>query len=321
MWQIGKSGRGVAELTVVTIIVVFFFLLGTIVGSFLNVCITRIPEDISIVMPGSRCPRCERPIKPYDNVPVFAWLWLRGKCRACGVAISPMYPLIELATGLLFVAAFFEFGITQTTVKWLVFTCLIIVLTVTDLRVRLLPDVVNWPGFAAGLLFSAFVPPGNGFAGMLLGRWLQVRIPVSAAGVLDGLLGAAFGSFLLWGMAVGYKAIRGHEGMGMGDVKMIAMIGAFLGLRGTFLTLLVGSLLGSVIGVGLVGALYLGGWRSELAKRASRRGLGTEQRLRWAIARQYQLPLGTFLGIGALAIVYVGPAIASQWPILRRIVG
>jgi leader peptidase (prepilin peptidase)/N-methyltransferase len=320
VWQIGKSGRGVAGLTVV-IIIVFFFLLGTIVGSFLNVCITRIPEDISIVTPGSRCPRCMTPIKPYDNVPVFAWLWLRGKCRACGAPISAMYPLIELATGLLFVAAFLEFGITQTTVKWLFFTCLIIILTVTDLRVRLLPDVVNWPGLAAGLLFSAFVPPGDGFAGMLLGRLLHVRVPGFAAGVLDGVLGAAFGSFLLWGMAAGYKLLRGHEGMGMGDVKMIAMIGAFLGLRGTFLTLLVGSLLGSVIGIGLVGALYLGGWRSAVAKRASRRGLGTEQRLRWAVARQYQLPLGTFLGIGALAIVYAGPVVGAQWPIFGRILG
>jgi prepilin signal peptidase PulO-like enzyme (type II secretory pathway) len=148
-----------------------------------------------------------------------------------------------------------------------------------------------------------------------------VRLPGFAAGILDGILGAAFGSFLLWGMAAGYKVVRGHEGMGMGDVKMIAMIGAFLGLRGTFLTLLVGSLLGSVIGVALIVALYLGGWRSGVAKRASRRGLGTERNLRWAIARQYQLPLGTFLGIGALAIVYGGPLIAAQWPILRGIVG
>jgi len=139
--------------------------------------------------------------------------------------------------------------------------------------------------------------------------------------MLDGILGAAFGSFLLWGLAAGYKLVRGHEGMGMGDVKMIAMSGAFLGLRGTFLTLLAGSLLGSVIGVGLVVALYLGGWRGALAKRASRRGLGTERRLRWAIAWQYQLPLGTFLGIGALAIVYGGPVIAARWPIFRGIFG
>jgi leader peptidase (prepilin peptidase)/N-methyltransferase len=305
----------------VVIITVFFFLFGMVVGSFLNVCITRIPEDVSIVSPGSRCPRCGTPIKPYDNVPVFAWLWLRGKCRSCGLPISPMYPLIELSTGLLFVAALLEFGITQTTVKWLFFTCLIIILTVTDLRVRLLPDVVNWPGFAAGLMFSAVVPPDKGYAGMLAGRFWQVRLPGSVAGILDGVLGAAFGSFLLWGLAAGYKLVRGHEGMGMGDVKMMAMIGAFLGLRGTFLTLLVGSLLGSVIGIMLIVALYLSGWRSQLAKRASRRGLGTEQRLRWAIARQYQLPLGTFLGIGALAIVYGGPVIADYLPGLCGIVG
>jgi leader peptidase (prepilin peptidase)/N-methyltransferase len=301
--------------------IAFFFLFGMIVGSFLNVCITRIPEDISIVSPGSRCPRCRTPIKPYDNVPVLGWLWLRGKCRSCGLPISPMYPLIELATGLLFVAAFLDFGITQAAVKWLFFTCLIVILAVTDLRVRLLPDLVNWPGFAAGLMFSAFVPPGNGFAGILMERFLQVRLPGFAAGILDGLLGAAFGSFLLWGLAAGYKLVRGHEGMGMGDVKMIAMIGAFLGVRGTFLTLLVGSFLGSVIGLGLVVALYLGGWRSGVAKRASRRGLGTVQRLRWAIARQYQLPLGTFLGIGAMAIVYGGPVIADYWPSLRGVAG
>ncbi len=305
----------------VVIISVFFFLVGIVIGSFLNVCITRIPEEISIVSPGSRCPKCGAPIKAYDNVPVFAWLWLRGKCRACGAGISAMYPLIELATGLLFVAAFLEFGITQATVKWLFFTCLIVILAVTDLRVRLLPDLVNWPGFAAGLMFSGFVPPDHGLAGLFVWRFLQVRLPGFAAGILDGILGAAFGSFLLWGMATGYKAVRGHEGMGMGDVKMIAMIGAFLGLRGTFLTLLVGSFLGSVIGSGLIVALYFGGWRSGVAKRASRRGLGTERNLRWAIARQYQLPLGTFLGIGALAIVYGGPVIAAQWPIFRGIVG
>src|SRR5260370_2485073 len=125
------SGCGVAAQTVV-IIGVFFFLFGIIVGSFLNVCITRIPEEISIVSPGSRCPKCGAPIKAYDNVPVFAWLWLRGKCRACGAGISAMYPLIELATGLLFVAASLAVGIPHATVKWLFVTCLIVVLAVNE---------------------------------------------------------------------------------------------------------------------------------------------------------------------------------------------
>jgi leader peptidase (prepilin peptidase)/N-methyltransferase len=299
------------------VVIVFFFLFGIVIGSFLNVCITRIPEEISIVTPGSRCPNCETPIKAYDNVPMFAWLWLRGKCRACGQAISPMYPLIELSTGLLFVAAFLEFGITQATVKWLFFTCLLIVLTVTDLRVRMLPDVINWPGFTAGLLFSAFVPPDGGFGRFLGYQLFRAQVPGYAAGILDALLGAGFASFLLWGLAKAYKAARGHEGMGMGDVKMVAMIGAFLGLRGTFLTLLAGSLLGSAIGLSVVLALYLGGWRRVLAKRASRRGLGTENGLRWTIASQYQLPLGTFLGIGALAVVYLTPLLTGRWTLFR----
>jgi leader peptidase (prepilin peptidase) / N-methyltransferase len=303
------------------VVIIFLFLLGIVIGSFLNVCITRIPEEISIVSPGSHCPRCKTPIKPYDNVPVFAWLWLGGKCRSCGQPISPMYPVIELTTGLLFVAAFLDFGVTQATVKWLFFTCLVMVLTVTDLRVRLLPDVITWPGFVAGLLFSAFVPPNDGFARFLGYRLFQARLPAYAAGILDGLLGAAFGSFLLFGLAKAYKAARGREGMGMGDVKMMAMVGAFLGLRGTFLTILVGSLMGSVIGLTVVLVLYAGGWKSGLAKRGSRRGLGTEGRLRWAIASQYQLPLGTFLGIAALLIVYATPMVAARWLVFRGVVG
>jgi leader peptidase (prepilin peptidase)/N-methyltransferase len=304
------------------VLIAFFFLLGTIVGSFLNVCITRIPDDLSIVSPGSRCPRCKIPIKPYDNVPIWGWLWLRGKCRACGLPISPMYPLIELATGLLFVTAFQEFGITQATVKWLFFTCLILVLTVTDLRIRILPDLVTFPGLAVGLLFSAFVPPGDGIVGdYVVRKILGWDFSGVVGAVMEALLGAAFGSFLLWGLAAAYKLVRHREGMGMGDVKMMAMVGAFLGVRGTFLTLLLGSLLGSVIGISVVLALYLGGWNGALAKRASRRGLGKERDLRWAIASQYQLPLGTFLGVGALATVYLVPLAAPSLPMFRGIVG
>jgi leader peptidase (prepilin peptidase)/N-methyltransferase len=303
------------------VLIAFFFLLGIVVGSFLNVCITRIPEELSIVSPRSRCPRCKTPIKAYDNVPIFGWLWLRGKCRACGLPISPMYPLIELVTGLLFVTAFQEFGITHATVKWLFFTCLILVLSVTDLRVRILPDAVNWPGFAAGLMFSGFVPPDHGHVRYLISLILNFRVPGFVSGLLDGILGATFGSFLLWGLAAAYKLVRHREGMGMGDVKMMAMVGAFLGVRGTFLTLLLGSLLGSIIGISVVLALYFAGWKSALAKRASRRGLGKENDLRWAVASQYQLPLGTFLGIGALATVYLGPVIERQLPLLRGIVG
>jgi leader peptidase (prepilin peptidase)/N-methyltransferase len=294
------------------LVITFIFVFGLVIGSFLNVCILRIPEDISIVAPGSHCPRCQTPIKWYDNVPVLSWMWLRGKCRTCGLAISPMYPLVEVATGLLFVACYLEFGITQTTVKWLFFTCLVIVLTITDLRIRILPDLVNWPGFAAGVFFSAVVPPNDGTAFWLCTVFHRMPRPW-VLGFLDSLLGAAFGSFLLWTVAAVYKRVRGREGMGMGDVKMMAMVGAFLGVREAFLTILLGTLLGTVVGVAIIVSLYAGGWQRKLAERASRRGLGTANALRWAIASQYQLPLGTFLGIAALLVVYFGPTIMMRW--------
>jgi leader peptidase (prepilin peptidase)/N-methyltransferase len=289
------------------VVIAFFFLFGIVIGSFLNVCISRIPEGLSIVTPRSRCPRCETPIKSYDNVPVFAWLWLRGKCRSCGYPISPMYPLVELLTGLLFVTSYLEFGLTQASVKWLIFTCLIIVLTITDLRVRLLPDLVNWPGFVVGLFLSTWVPPNDGTVFFLCASLFHRVPPPYLLGLLDGLMGAAFGSLLLWGAAAMYKAARGREGMGLGDVKMMAMVGAFLGLRGTFLTILLGTLLGSLVGAAVILGLYASGWQLALAERASRRNLGSLNGLRWTLASQYQLPLGTFLGIAALLVVYLGP--------------
>jgi len=289
----------------------FFFLFGIVIGSFLNVCIIRIPEGVSIVSPASRCPRCQAPIKPYDNIPIFGWFLLRGKCRNCALPISPMYPIIEFLTGALFVLTYFEFGISLLTFKWLFFACLLIILTITDLRVRLLPDAVNWFGFGLGLAFATKVPPS-----LVLGaydNWLAGKnLPVYALGLIDALLGAALGSLMLWGAAALYKLVRKQEGMGMGDVKMMAMIGVFLGLRGAFLTILFGTLLGSIVGIVWLLSLYLAGWKRDLAERAVRRGLGNANSLRWAIASQYQLPLGTFLGAGALLVVYVFPWVMSM---------
>jgi leader peptidase (prepilin peptidase) / N-methyltransferase len=284
----------------------FFFLLGIVIGSFLNVCITRIPEGISIVSPPSRCPRCQAPIKPYDNVPILGWLLLRGKCRSCGLPISPMYPIIESVTGALFVLTYYEFGISLLTFKWLFFGSLVIILIITDLRVRLLPDAVNWFGFGLGLTFATRIPPS-----LVLGvydNWLAGKnLPLYALGLMDALLGAALGTLMLWGAAALYKLVRKREGMGMGDVKMMAMIGVFLGLRGAFLTILFGTLLGSIVGILWLLSLYLAGWKRDVAERAARRGLGNANTLRWTIASQYQLPLGTFLGAGALLVVYVFP--------------
>jgi leader peptidase (prepilin peptidase) / N-methyltransferase len=300
------------------VLIALFFLFGSVIGSFLNVCILRIPADLSIVSPGSRCPRCQTPIKWYDNVPILGWLWLRGKCRSCELPISPMYPLIELLTGLLFVVCYLEFGLTQATVKWLFFTCLIIVLTITDLRVRMLPDLVTLPGLVAGLFFSAVIPPNDG-AALWLVQDFHPLPPTWVLGLLDGILGATFGSLLLWGVAALYKRFRGREGMGMGDVKMMAMVGAFLGLRATFFTILLGTLLGTVVGLVTIVTLYLVGWQRPLAERAGRRGVGNVTELRWFIASQYQLPLGTFLGIAALVMAYRGPQVLEHWANFFRV--
>lgn len=301
--------------TVVCVIPFFFFLFGIVIGSFLNVCISRIPEGLSIVSPGSRCPRCEAPIKPYDNIPVLGWLLLRGKCRNCRLPISPMYPMVEFLTGVLFVLTYHTFGISLAAFKFLVFGCLVIILIVTDLRVRLLPDAVNWFGFGLALAFATRIPPDRGRDIRVLAHPVHPML----VGVLEALLGAAFGSFVLWGAAALYKLVRKREGMGMGDVKMMAMVGAFLGVRSAFLTILLGTLLGSVIGLATVAGLFLFGWNSDLAERAHRRGLGSTAALRWTIASQYQLPLGTFLGIAALAVVYALPRFEFPW-YLRSVV-
>jgi len=219
-----------------------------------------------------------------------------------------MYPIVEFLTGVLFVLTFYTFGVTLPAFKFLVFGCLLIILIVTDLRVRLLPDAVNWFGFGLALAFATKIPPG-GFHDI----WVRDRPShPMLTGVLEALLGAAFGSLVLWGAAALYKLVRRREGMGMGDVKMMAMVGAFLGVRDTFLTIFLGTLLGSVAGIALVATLYAFGWKKRLAERAHRRGLGELSAIRWTLASQYHLPLGSFLGIAAFLVVYAMP-----W-ILRR---
>ncbi|GAC1641243.1 MAG: A24 family peptidase [Candidatus Acidiferrum sp.] len=285
-------------------IVALFLLFGLLIGSFLNVCISRIPEGISVVSPGSRCPNCGAAIKPFDNIPVVSWIVLGGKCRSCATPISLMYPAIELLTALLFVAAYFSFGLSAETVKWLFFICLIIVLTITDFRIRILPDAVNFFGFGLGLALAVRVAPSDSVCLRFADIFPVLhRYPI-VLGVTCAILGAAAGSLLLYTAAVLYKLVRGRDGMGMGDVKMMLMIGAFLGVQGTFQTLLLGTLLGSIVGFLLILALFVSGWKSSVAARAARRGLGKLSGLRWTLSNRYQLPLGTFLGVGSLLVVF-----------------
>jgi|SRR5579859_106417 len=284
------------------VILAFVFVFGTVIGSFLNVCITRIPEDVSIVKPGSKCPKCGTPIKPYDNVPVFAWLWLRGKCRNCGQPISPMYPLVELATGLLFVGCVLEYGFSEAAVKWIMFTCLILVLAVTDICERMLPDVVTLPGIAVGLCFAALVPPRDGPGFALAFKLFHRVLPAWQIGPVDAVLGALFGSLSFWGLGVVITRLMARNAFGLGDVKMLAMIGAFMGLSGVFFTMMFGSLIGTVVGTSLIVFLFFRGWKRNVAERATRRGLGKLTRLRWELAKRYQLPMGFYLAAGALPI-------------------
>ena len=191
-----------------------------------------------------------------------------------------------MLTGLLFLACYFAFGLTVDALKWAVFAALLVVLTITDLRERILPDEVNFFGLGAGLLFSFFTKPTDGTALWLANRWFDFPPPQAALSFADSILGALAGSGLLWVVAEGYFRLRGREGMGLGDVKMMAAVGAFLGLKRTLMTVLAGSLLGSVIGILLIAI--------------SKKG------------RDYELPFGTFLGAGALLVLFFGTP-ALQW--------
>jgi len=267
-------------------IALIIFLFGLIIGSFLNVCILRIPIAKSIVLPPSHCPSCGTSIKPYDNIPVVSWLVLAGRCRKCRVRISAMYPMVELGTGLLFLACYLAFGLNAEALKWAIFAALMIVLTITDLRERILPDKVNFVGLGLGLLLSLFTRPVDGTALWLANHLFAYPPPEAALSFGDALIGAGAASGLLWLVAEGYFRARGREGMGLGDVKMMAMAGAFLGLQRALLTILVGSLLGSVIGIAVI--------------TIGRKG------------RDFELPFGSFLGAGAMLVVFFGSS-ALDW--------
>jgi len=272
------------------IIDAFVFAFGLVIGSFLNVCIVRLPEGKSIVLPPSACPKCGTGIRPYDNIPVVSYLVLRGKCRSCKTRISPIYPLVELLTALVFLACYRAFGLTIDTLKWCTFSAILIVLVFTDLRERILPDPVNFGGFAAGLIFSLFMRPEDGTSRGLAALLSLYHLPMRAYSLLDALLGAAAGAGILWIVMELYFMVRKREGMGLGDVKMMLMVGAFLGIKRTFLTIFAGSLLGSVLGLAFI-----------LAR-------GKE--------REYELPFGSFLGAAALLVVFFGTPLVNWYQAL-----
>jgi leader peptidase (prepilin peptidase) / N-methyltransferase len=286
------------------------FIMGLCFGSFLNVCIYRLPLGISVVTPRSACPKCKQGIALYDNVPVLSWLILRGRCRHCKTRISPRYLLIEVLTGILFVGCYYFFGPTLSTLKYCTFAFIILGLIFTDAETKLLPDKLTLPGLALGIVFSLIVPVNDLASQFVPG---MVNLPFSAGlsmrmlSLVDSLLGAALGASFIYGAGAIYLRWRGMEGMGFGDVKLMAMVGAFLGIKLTIFTIFTASLAGSVFGLTTVFVVWLKRTHRFMrrladAQAARRRGWQSAQ----MVYRHYQMPFGVFLGSMALFAFFFG---------------
>jgi leader peptidase (prepilin peptidase)/N-methyltransferase len=286
------------------------FLFGLAFGSFLNVCIYRLPRGLSVVTPRSACPECKEPIAFYDNLPVLSWFILRGRCRHCKITITPRYWMIELLTGLLFLACYWHFGLTLATLKYCVLAFLLLGLIFTDAETKLLPDKMTLPGLALGLVFSLLVPVHDLASQFLPG---MVNLPFSGEvslrllSLLDSLLGAAIGASFIYGAGAVYLRWRGTEGMGFGDVKLMAMVGAFLGIKLTIFTIFTASIAGSIFGLTTVFVVWLKRThrfmkRLANAQAARRRAWQSAQ----VVYRNYQMPFGVFLGSMALIAFFFG---------------
>lgn len=241
-----------------TFFLVSAFIFGAIVGSFLNVCILRIPEELSIVHPASRCPSCEQPIAFYDNIPVLSWIFLKGKCRNCKIPISPRYALVEVLTGCLAAALMWRFGLQAITLILFVFSAALVVITFIDLDHRIIPDVISLPGIPLGFLASFF-----------------------SIGLMNSGIGILAGGGSLLAVALGYRLLTGRDGMGGGDIKLLAMIGAFIGWEGVLFTIFASSLTGTLVGI--------------LAMVKQKKGM------------RLAIPFGPFLALGALLYIFWGP--------------
>lgn len=298
------------------------FLFGLVFGSFLNVVIYRVPRGQSVVKPRSACPNCGTQIRSYDNIPVLSWVLLRGRCRDCGHPISARYAIVELLCGFLFVSAYFYAAPVDTLVaiwtllKFCLFFFLLLPLIFIDFEHHLLPDVLTLPGIILGLIFSLLVPVG-GMPAFVIRRMLTLRWPLPAISVLDSLVGAALGAFFIYAVGEVYFRLRHVEGMGFGDVKLMAMVGAFLGAKLALFTIFTGAVLGTIFG--LITTLAV------LRKRIQRRKKRSESNVfsrSWRSARlmlrYYEVPFGVFLGSMAILSVFVGNRMVNWYLGLYR---
>ena len=285
--------------------------LGLAFGSFLNVCIYRLPRDLSVVHPRSACPGCKQSIAFYDNIPVLSWLILGGRCRGCKTRISARYAVVELLTGALFLACYAHFGLTLATLKYCIFGFLLLGLIFTDAETQLLPDKMTLTGLAIGVLFSLLVPVNDLASQVVPG---MVSLPVSsdiswrALSLADSLLGAAAGASFIYGAGAIYLRARGIEGMGFGDVKLMAMVGAFLGIKLTVFTLFTASIAGSLFGLWTVLAVWVKRTRRRIAR--LHEPARQARRRAWESAtialRRHQMPFGVFLGGMAMVAFFFG---------------
>jgi leader peptidase (prepilin peptidase)/N-methyltransferase len=269
----------------------FLAILGAIIGSFLNVVIHRLPREESIAFPNSRCPACGAAIASYDNLPLLSYLILRGRCRSCSAGISLRYPAVELLTALLYIAVTWRDGLTGMLPFDLIFVSAVVALVFIDAEHMILPNAITYPGIVFALVARLAIPylsatahfddVGPLTAGMLHG------LPVWAASLIGAVIGGLIGGGSLWLMGWTWEKLRGIEAMGLGDVKMMFMVGAYLGWRLTILTIFMGVLSGSIIGI----ALMLRQGRKDM---------------------QMLLPFGVFLGIGAIAALLIGTRIV-EW--------
>lgn len=270
---------------------IFFFIFGAVIGSFLNVLIHRIPREESIVFPNSACPSCQTPIRPYDNIPILSWLLLRGRCRKCRLSISYRYPLVEFLTAVLFLLSFRHAGLDYLLPLELLFVSVVVTLIFIDSEHMILPDVINYPGILIAFAVRVGLPLITGtvvFDDLRHAPLSNLQIPLAASSVLGGVLGAAVGGGSLWLIGWLWKRLRGIDAMGLGDVKMMLWVGAFLGWRLTLLTLFLGAFTGAAAGV-----LYV------YARR--------ERDL------QTQIPFGIFLGIGSIIALFFGDTIINWY--------
>jgi len=247
-----------------TLHLIIVFVFGAVIGSFLNVCIYRIPRKKSIIHPSSACPACEKPVRFYDNIPLVSYLILKGKCRDCGAKISFRYFLVELITAAVFMMIYHRWGLSYEFFIQIFFTAILIVVSFIDYDFQIIPDILSIGGMVAGILI-AFVRPGFR--------------------VMDAVYGVLIGGGVLFVIAWGYQLITKREGMGGGDIKLLAMIGSFSGLKGVIFSLIGGSVIGTLVGIPLM-----------LLK-------GKEEGTRYAI------PFGPFLSLAAVVYLFMGPGV------------